>query len=140
MTLRVLGAMAALILIPAAASDAASDKTKLFTTLVGEEEVPGPGDPDGFGKAKITIVGDTLCFKVKWNNIGTVTGGHIHEAPAGEAGPVVVPLFEDQTDEREKRCLNVDEDVLADIRESPSDYYVNVHTTEFPAGAIRGQL
>jgi hypothetical protein len=30
--------------------------------------------------------------------------------------------------------------VAADIVVNPDDYYVNVHTTDFPGGAIRGQL
>jgi CHRD domain len=30
--------------------------------------------------------------------------------------------------------------VIAAIEESPSGYYVNIHTSDFPAGAIRGQL
>lgn len=59
------------------------------------------------------------------------------------AGPVVVPLFEGMfsgTDEISD-CVDVDRDLIAAIRQNPSEYYVNVHSTPgFEAGAVRGQL
>jgi hypothetical protein len=36
--------------------------------------------------------------------------------------------------------VGVDRDLAKDILKNPEDYYVNVHTTLFPYGAIRGQL
>jgi hypothetical protein len=34
----------------------------------------------------------------------------------------------------------VDREEILEIIQEPEEYYVNVHTTEFPAGAVRGQL
>jgi hypothetical protein len=37
-------------------------------------------------------------------------------------------------------CVDVDRSLADAIRKAPQGYYVNVHNSEFPAGAIRGQL
>ena len=37
-------------------------------------------------------------------------------------------------------CVNVDPAVAQQILDNPGDFYVNVHTSDFPNGAIRGQL
>jgi hypothetical protein len=37
-------------------------------------------------------------------------------------------------------CVEADRGLIKDIRKNPAGYYVNVHTTEFPGGAIRDQL
>lgn len=124
---------------------AAAGGRPVSTDLNPTEEVPGPGDPNASGQANITLnQGEgQLCFDLGWSNIdGTVVAGHIHVGPAAVAGPVVVPLFSgvfDGTDEV-SGCLDVDADLIKAMRKDPSSYYVNVHSTAFPAGAVRGQL
>jgi hypothetical protein len=113
----------------------------LQAKLRGAEEVPGPGDPDGRGKAHVRVLPrfGAVCFELSWRNIGEPTAAHIHEGERGEAGPVVVPLFMGEADER--GCVDdLDEDLLREIQRHPREYYVNVHNAEYPNGAIRGQL
>ena len=113
----------------------------LTTTLTGAEEVPGPGDPDGTGTAAVTVnPGKGLvCYELSVSGIAPATGAHIHEAPPGEAGPIVVELLP-PTDGSSSGCATVGRALAKDILKDPADYYVNVHNAEYPAGALRGQL
>ena len=80
-----------------------------------------------------------ICFSLTVTNIAPATAAHIHEAPAGEAGPVVVGLTP-PTGGSASGCVVVDRAQALAILQNPSAYYVNVHNAPFPAGALRGQL
>jgi hypothetical protein len=114
--------------------------TVLQTELSGEEEVPGPGDPDGSGSATIIVIPpDTICYVLTAENIAPATAAHIHQAPPGEVGPVVLPL-EEPTFGVSGGCTQADPTLVSGLQENPENYYVNVHNAEYPEGAIRGQL
>lgn len=136
----------ALALAFATAADAGDGGRPLATPLTGAEEVPGPGDSDATGQADIRLNQGQrkVCFDLSWAEIdGTVVAAHIHVAPAGSAGGIVVPLFAGAfagTDSASGCVENVDRDLIKAVRQDPSAYYVNVHSTVFPAGAVRGQL
>ena len=111
------------------------------TGLAGAQEVPGPGDPDGTGTAKITADATTnnICFDLTVQQIATANAAHIHKGARGVAGPVVLTLDAPATG-ASKGCLNVEKSLAAAIIADPSAYYVNVHNADYPKGAIRGQL
>lgn len=123
---------------------AANHFATFTTSLSGAEEAPGPGDPNGKGFASLDVYDAGLvCYTLKVQAIDTPTAAHIHEAPSGVAGPVVVDLRIDLAERQGNRltyCANAAEELAAEIRANPSDYYVNVHNPTYPAGAIRGQL
>ena len=118
-----------------------ADGRPLSAELTGAAEVPGPGDPDGSGTAMIRVnPGQSeICYDLEVEGIAPARAAHIHEAPAGQAGPVVVPL-EAPTDGTSSACASVTRELALDILKSPEDYYVNVHNAEYPGGALRGQL
>jgi hypothetical protein len=139
---------AALILTLAAVVEAGADGRPLATALTGAQEAPGPGDPDASGTAAIQLNQGqgTVCFQLAWEDIdGEVFAAHIHVAPPGDPGPIVVDLFVNAsfagTDSASGCTTGVDRDLIKAIRQDPGAYYVNVHSTpDFPGGAIRGQL
>jgi CHRD domain len=118
----------------------------LETTLVGSEEVPGPGDSDGSGRVDLRVrprLGK-ICFEFTVTNVATITAAHIHKAPAGMAGPIVVdlsPVPPDADDGHWQGCkTGLDHALVRDIKLNHVGYYVNVHNGPFPSGALRGQL
>src|ERR671934_760435 len=91
----------------------------------------------------------TIEFKthILNKNNETFFAGHIHQAPAGSAGGVVVPLFVPPAPATSARHIKQSGVATpnagtsgADLCNNPSAYYVNYHTTAFTGGAIRGQL
>jgi hypothetical protein len=91
----------------------------------------------------------TIQFRTKILNKAheTFVAGHIHEAPVGVAGSVVVPLFvapSPPTSARQIKQRGIATPNAgttgAELCANPSAYYVNYHTTAFTGGAIRGQL
>ena len=113
----------------------------LTADLLGANEVPGPGDPDGSGTAVVSVNPSALrlCYELTAEGIAPAKAAHIHEGPSGEAGPVVVTLAP-LADGSSSGCMVEDETLLKDIKKNPAEFYVNVHNSEFTAGAIRGQL
>jgi hypothetical protein len=134
------GALTAFVAPAAAAGGRA---TLLAASLSGRQEVPGPGDPDGSGRAFVRLAGDRACFLLPWSGISAPTASHIHVGRRGVRGIVVVPFFQGQLPDTLNAvagCAQADPAVVAAVAASPRDYYVNIHTTDFPDGAIRGQL
>ncbi len=109
----------------------------------GAEEVPNPGDPDGMGTATVTL--DTGSGQASFTiNVSNITlpaaAAHIHEGARGVAGGVVVPLTAPDANGTANGSAAVDAALLQRMMDNPAGFYVNVHTTDFPGGAVRGQL
>jgi hypothetical protein len=123
------------------AAFAASAQVPKFAALSGENEVGG-GDPDGRGSATFIIEDGQLCFGIAVANITTPTAAHVHAGKKHENGPVVVGLAPPSTGDpgASSGCVTITEEVAGAIRSHPSQFYVNVHTADFPGGAVRGQV
>lgn len=123
------------------ADQSGSDLVAHKTELTGEAEVPGPGDPDGSGSAEITVEpGSTkVCFKITILNVDDITAAHIHEGRLDSAGPIAVTLTT-PTGRDTERCVSSTTSIIDALLKETRAFYVNVHSTEFPDGAVRGQL
>jgi hypothetical protein len=148
----ILGVAAACAIVAFSASGAPAKNGNgvmcvLHAKLTAKSETTGStSTAKGHTQIKVRANG-TIEFKTQILNKNgeTFVAGHIHLAPVGVAGPIVVPLFASPgTTARHIRQSGVatpnQGTTGAALCANPSAYYVNYHTTAFPGGAIRGQL
>ena len=121
--------------------------------LAGTEEVPPNESPAG-GSAWVKINNDDIEYEVNVTDIDKVNAAHIHLGEKGKNGPVILTLYKDDPTELKTGKLaeaNLTASNLegpmkgktgADLVQAIKDgtTYVNVHSTDFPNGEIRGHL
>ena len=132
---------------------AQESEQKFSAKLSGKEEVPLNESPST-GLAWVKITDDQLGYEVNVTDMDKVNAAHIHLAEAGKNGPVVLTLFQGGPTEQVNGTVG-EANVTASNLEGPmkgkdvtdlvtamknGTTYVNVHTTDFPNGEIRGQL
>jgi hypothetical protein len=138
----------------------ASNGKNAAVPLAGDNEIPAR-DTRARGTATFHLSkdGTELSYKLIVANIENVTQSHIHMAPAGTNGGIVVWLYPSAPPlqlipgrtqgvlaEGEITSANVIgglagqglDGLLAAIR--AGNTYVNAHTSQFPPGEIRGQI
>ena len=129
--------------------------TNSFTaSLSGANEVPA-NESDAHGVVILKIAPDetSIDYKLIASNIDSVWGAHLHLAPEGVNGPVVVGLFSGPVTGSQNGILSQGTITAADVvgplagdLQSLIDtlrsgaIYTNVHTNFLPGGEIRGQL
>lgn len=116
--------------------------TAFTIALTGEAESPA-GDPVGTGEAVVRVRRNQgqVCFTLEVRNITLPTAGaHIHRGAAGDNGGIVVTLRTPGQSGEARGCVAASRAVVAQLLANPAGHYVNVHTSDFPAGAVRGQL
>ncbi|KAF3939739.1 hypothetical protein ABW19_dt0208366 [Dactylella cylindrospora] len=126
---------------------------------------PGPADAIGFFNYGINSITDTICWNITVINVPgefaspANTATHIHQGPKGQGGPPrvtfsnPVPLWGDHIKQSVgcksapfKTGIMVDgKDTgdgfkLSQIEADPKNFFTDVHTDIFTAGAVRGQL
>lgn len=129
--------------------------TRLYNSLsLGAFEVPPVSSPAAAISGYALIEeGRTLVVVVQAFGLADLTAAHLHLAPTGENGPVVVDLLENATTAPRPEFFvaqiktgalggplsdyPVDELVR---RIEAKEVYLNLHTTRVPSGEIRGQL
>ena len=124
--------------------------------LSGDAEVP-PVQTDTSGEAKFITHDDAIDFELEIDDAVDIlgaAGAHIHCAPVGENGPVVVflagvvPGGLDGTIELKATLTEANivdtacGETIAELIESMRDgnTYVNVHSIANQAGEVRGQI
>lgn len=119
------------------ASPAFAETVKYTADLTAGAEVP-PTDSAATGTADVTVDTEahTLTWKVMVDGLtGDPTAAHIHgPAAEGENAPPVIDMSAAIMDGN----ADITDAQLSDLE--AGNYYVNVHTEEYPDGEIRGQL
>ncbi|MEO6260230.1 MAG: CHRD domain-containing protein [Thermoanaerobaculia bacterium] len=113
-------------------------------TLTGSNE-PDGGDTDATGFATVSISGTTVNYLIVANNTSTITNAHIHR---GSTSGVVIgfpvagsnPLTPFIGGVAVGSVGPVDQALINEILANPNAFYVNVHSSEKPGGAVRGNL
>jgi hypothetical protein len=114
----------------------------IAVTMNTAQEVPSPGNLPGTGTAifRINPGQNQVCYELTVEQLSSpVIAAHIHRAPAGVAGPIVVPLNA-PTSGSSQACAEITRELAKELIQSPQDFYVNVHTTAHPPGEVRAQL
>ena len=132
-------------LVVPALSLAGRNTIEVTAKLKGQNEVPGPGSNKGKGDASVFLKAkkEKVCFNLEVSKLDTITASHIHKGTEDVAGPVKVTLIDSQiagTGTYEGCVENVKSKLIKKIAAAPEKFYVNVHTLDYPEGAIRGQL
>ena len=130
--------LATLLLLPTAASAV----TVLNATLTGLAEVPPNASP-AVGNATVTLdnAGTTISWSVTYSGLlGTLTASHIHSAPIGTNGPVIIALnpVSGTTSGSYSGSAPVTPAQASDLLAGLD--YINIHSNLYPGGEIRGQL
>lgn len=148
--------LAPVALVGTAVAAQSDGGTKFRATLTGANQVPPTTETaTGIAIVRINAGQRRVCWEIATSGFtpppaGTdqITATHIHSGLAGANGDVVVFLAA-TLNGTNKGCTSamgggnntpLSEALIDSIRKSPEAFYVNVHTTEFPNGAIRGQL
>jgi hypothetical protein len=149
----------AVILAAGLAAGACEDATEgqeiYVTNLSGANENPARNSA-GTGSAQVIIDGDRVHYALEIDDISNVIAAHIHTGAANVNGPVRVTFFTPTAGPltvSDKHVLANGTFTAADVGGNPpisyadlvaairaGNTYVNVHTTLFPGGEIRGQL
>ena len=120
---------------------AAPERRGFSADLIGVAGAESAGDLDGGGKAALDAHPgrDELCLTLAVSALAPVTAVHLHAQSTGTSGPVVAD-WTAPTGGGSPACVAVSDQLIKTIRKQPGKYYLDVHTTEFPNGAVRGPL
>ena len=122
-------------------NDMTTKRTEFKASLNAGTEVP-PNGSAGAGELEATYnpSNHELDWRLRFSGLtGTVTAAHFH-GPAGPGAnaPVAVPLNSSFVGTWQRSEITLTEAQAADLL--AGRWYVNIHTAQFPAGEIRGQV
>ena len=146
------------VMAVSAAADTHFPQATFDAQLTGDNEVPAvPSDGSGYASVTLSEDESSIDYRLYVNDLDEVVQAHIHVGSAGENGPVAVFLFGPADPPVASDGLLAEGTITeADLIPTSGtfdgtmaqfvelirsgDTYVNVHTTAYGNGEIRGQL
>ncbi|MEW6475358.1 MAG: CHRD domain-containing protein [Actinomycetota bacterium] len=150
---------------PAGAEAPAQHRRGSFSFDLSGAQVPGGGDPKGRASAALRLdpEAEIVCLRSNWRDLaGQVTAIHLHRGPEGETGPHHIDLLDDEqlagranavefcvqvtaggeqhAHDADHRAASAPADRIQEVVDNPEGFYLNIHSTAHPDGAVRGQL
>lgn len=124
-----------------AAGAAIPGPVKIYRTKLSGGAEPNHGAPSGTGDAIIAIhTNSDLCWRfAHLHGFSGATSARIYNAPHGRSGKPVVSLSRGRR-LHHQGCVRVNPAMISSIESKPQDYYVSIHSAQYPAGAVRAQL
>ena len=146
-------ALAVAALLSYSGAAAAAEEIKFTLTLTPQDPVTQAlvGDPDARGKAEFTILPEEglICYELEAEGTTEpvepqpgIGSAHIHFAAGGGIALNLETEFQlDQADEfKASGCVEADSELIEAILANPEAYYLNIHTHQFPGGALFASL
>lgn len=131
-----LGALLLLLAMPVHAQT-------FFSAVLTPEQETGTVTSNGYGTAALALTDEGLQFVITVDGLsGPVQAAHFHQGATGTDGPVVRAItFEGNTATGVWTATDAqpltDELITALLL---GQLYINIHTSQYPAGEIRGQV
>jgi hypothetical protein len=97
----------------------------------------GPAQAVGTVVIRLDPKAQKACWKLTLSGVAGALSAHVHFGKAKQLGPVVIPLGDRYAP---KGCVLVPVRSLDAVAKAPGSYYVDVHTTKYLDGAVRGPL
>lgn len=121
-------------------AEAVSDTRR--ASLTGSEVVGSRGDNDGYATAELSVTDELnqVCYDVNdVRGLGQITSAAVYRGGKGQTGRVVVRLRE-ANEGGWKNCVGRTEWLEDSLERSAGAYYIQINTSDYPNGAIRGQF
>ena len=148
--------VAAAVVSGVSCNDALEDREVFEAILSGSEEVP-PRPTAANGRAQIYVDGDLISYAIEVDDISNITASHIHSGVPGVNGSIRLFLYPVQQGTTAPQVSTTDKGILVEATVPSSNVtgityqellnqmrtggaYVNVHSTQFPGGEMRGTI
>ncbi len=143
MSLRTLSLCAlVLALVGSFAEPAAARGRKGPNLLTANAVVPGPGDATASGTFSLSVRRTEVAFQVDVDNLaGVIQTIAIYRGTTGYSGPMVLRLSPSSIGiPGLMGWVPVSTELGREISRNPSAFYMEIRTSAYPGGALRGQL